>query len=101
MQVVELLELAQSMDQVLLIPDQGPVGQLAAAGQHPSLHDRVHSRHLDPAEHGLDTCVLEDGVEQAGELAVTIPDHEPRSAAGILKIHDEVPGGLDDPAAVG
>jgi hypothetical protein len=30
-QVVELLKLAQSLDQVLLIPDQGPVEQLAAA----------------------------------------------------------------------
>jgi hypothetical protein len=32
-QVPKLLELAQSMDQVLLIPDQGPVEQLAAAGR--------------------------------------------------------------------
>src|SRR6201989_3204361 len=77
-------------------------GRAARGGRSdPSLHDRVHSRHLDPAVHGLDTCVLEDGVEQAGDLAVTIPDQDPRPAAGILKVHDEVPGGLDDPGRRG
>jgi hypothetical protein len=39
--VIELLELAQGVQQMPLIPDQGPVEQLAAAGQHPALHDRV------------------------------------------------------------
>jgi hypothetical protein len=62
------------VQQMPLIPDQGPVEQLAAAGQHPSLHDRVHSRHLDPAEHDRDPGVLEDSVEQGGELAVAVPD---------------------------
>jgi hypothetical protein len=51
--VVELLELTQCADQVPPVPDQGAVEQLAAAGQHPPLADRVHSRHLDPAEHDL------------------------------------------------
>jgi hypothetical protein len=39
--VVELLEHAQCLQQVRLVPDQGPVEQLATAGLHPSLHDRV------------------------------------------------------------
>ena len=49
--------------------------------------------------HDLDAGVLEHGAEQAGELAVAIPDQEPRPAPGILKIHDEVLRGfcvLDD-----
>ena len=50
-----------------------------------------------PLSTDLDTDVGEDGVEHAGELAVTVPDEEPRPAAGILQIHDEVPGRLDDP----
>ena len=58
MSIVELLELTQSVEQVPLIPDQDPVKQLAAAGLHPALHDRVHSRHLDAAEHDLDASVL-------------------------------------------
>src|SRR4051795_12741930 len=41
--VVELLELAQGVEQVPLVPDQGPVQQFVAAGLHPSLHDRVHA----------------------------------------------------------
>ena len=58
----------------------------------PSFHDRIHSRHLDSAEHDRDARVLEDGVEQAGKLAVAVPDQEPRSAADVLQVHDEVPG---------
>ena len=45
--------------------------------------------------------VLEHGVEQAGELAVAVPDQEPRPAAGILKVHDEVLRGLGDPGGSG
>ena len=85
-----------------MVPDQGPVEQFAAAGLHPSLRERVHSRHLDPAEHDLDPGVLEYGVEQAGKLAVAVPDQEPRPAAGVLKVHDEVLRGLGHPGkAVG
>ena len=39
--VVEVLELAQGMDQVALVPDQRPIQQLASAGLHPPLHDRL------------------------------------------------------------
>jgi hypothetical protein len=51
MGVGELLELAQGMAQVPLVPDQDPVQELAPAGLYPLLHDRVHSRHLNAAEH--------------------------------------------------
>ena len=61
-----------------MVPDQGPVEQFAAAGLHPAFHDRVHSGRLDPAEYRFDACVSEDGVDQAGELAVAVPDQEPR-----------------------
>jgi len=36
---VELIELAQDVEQVSLVPDQGPVQQFAAAGLDPPLHD--------------------------------------------------------------
>jgi hypothetical protein len=42
--VVELLEFAQCMQQVLLVPDQGPAEQLAAAGLHPPFDDGVGRR---------------------------------------------------------
>jgi hypothetical protein len=59
--------------EVCLVPDQGAVEQLAAAGLHPAFHDRVHSRHLNPAEYRFDAGVSEDGVDQAEELAVAVP----------------------------
>jgi hypothetical protein len=71
--VVELFELAQGLEQVPLVPDQGPIEELASAGLHPSFHDRVHSRHLNAAEYDLDPRVLEDGVEQGWELAGSSP----------------------------
>jgi hypothetical protein len=98
---VELLEFAQCVQKVPLVPDQGPVEQLVAAGLHSPFHDRIHSRHLDPAEHDLDTRVLEHVVEQAGKFAVSVPEPEPRSAPCIFKIHDEVPRGLCDPGHSG
>ena len=97
MGVVELLELTQSVQQVPLVPDQGPVEQLAAASLHPTLHDRVHSRHLNTAEHDLDPGLLEHGVEQVRELAVAVPDQEPHPASAVLQIHDQVLHGLGNP----
>ena len=69
MGIVELLELTQSMQQVPLAPDQGPVKQLAAAGLYPPLHDRVRSRHLDAAEHDLDPASLRTASSRPGNLA--------------------------------
>jgi hypothetical protein len=97
MPAVEAFELPQSVQQVALVPDQGPVQQLTTAGLHPPLHDRIHAGHPDAAEHDLDTRISQDGVEQFRELAVPIPDQEPGPASGVLKVHDQVPGGLGHP----
>jgi hypothetical protein len=43
--VVETFELAQGVQQVRLVPDQGPVQQLTAARQDPTLHDRIQRLH--------------------------------------------------------
>jgi hypothetical protein len=59
---------------VTLVPDQGAVEQLVAAGPHPSLHDRVHSRDPDTAADGLDAGVGEDLVDEGRELPVPVPD---------------------------
>lgn len=58
------LELAQDLPERALVPDHHAVQQFSPAGLHPPLHDRVHSRYPDAAEHHLDPRVLEDGVEQ-------------------------------------
>jgi len=69
MVVIEGLELAQRTKQVPLIPDQGPIEKLTAAGQHPPFRDRVHSRHPNSGEHDLDARVGQDGVKQPWILA--------------------------------
>jgi hypothetical protein len=45
--VVVLLELAQRVHEVTLVPDQDVVQKLVPAGLHPPFHDRVHARHPD------------------------------------------------------
>jgi hypothetical protein len=42
--VVEVLVLAQRVEQVLLVPDQRSLEKLTAAAVNPALHDRVHVR---------------------------------------------------------
>jgi hypothetical protein len=49
MAIVEGFELAQRMQEVAFIPDQGAIQQLAPAGPYPALHDGVHPRHPDAA----------------------------------------------------
>src|SRR5271165_4899726 len=95
--VAGLLELPQGAQQVGLVPDQRAVQELAPAGLHPPLHDRVHPRHPDPAEYSFDASVSEDGIEQARELPVPVPDQEPCPAAGILQVHHKIPGSLRRP----
>jgi hypothetical protein len=99
--VIEVLELPQCMQEVALVSDERAVQEFVPACLHPAFHDRSHARHLDSGEHRLDPGVREHGVEQAGELAVAVPDQEPRPASGILKVHDEVLRGLASQDAAG
>lgn len=97
MTVVETFELAQGVEQVALVPDQGAVQQLASAGLHSAFRDRFHPRRPDSAEDDLDACVLEDCAEQVGELSVAVPDQEPGPVAGVLEVHGEILRGLRHP----
>jgi hypothetical protein len=54
MVVVEGLELAQRVDQVGVVPDQGAAQELTPAGLHPPFHDRIHPRNADAAGDNLD-----------------------------------------------
>jgi hypothetical protein len=55
------------------------------------------SGHLDAAEHNLGTGVSEHSVEQRWELPVPIADEVTPCAAGVFKVHSEIPHGLPDP----
>jgi hypothetical protein len=74
--VVEVLVLAQHGHQVALVPDQGPVQQLAPAAADPAFHDRVHSRRLDSGADHPGASGLEDGVERGGEVGVPVMQDE-------------------------
>jgi hypothetical protein len=66
--VVEAFEPPLRVQQVALVPDQGPVQQLTTAGLHPPLHDRIHAGLPDAAEHDPDTRISQDGFEQFRDL---------------------------------
>jgi len=46
---------------------------------------------------GSDPCGLEDRVERSAEAGVPVMQHEPRPDAGVIEIHQEVPGLLHHP----
>jgi hypothetical protein len=81
--------------------DQHVIEALTPKSAHEPLGKCVLPRRPDAAEHDLDPGVREHRVKQAGELPVAIPDQEPRPAPGILKIHDQLPRSLDNPACNG
>jgi hypothetical protein len=49
MAVVEVFEFVQRVQEMPLVPDEGSVQQLVAAGLHPAFHDRVHAGCLNAA----------------------------------------------------
>jgi hypothetical protein len=75
--VIEVFEFAQCVQQMVLVPDQGAVEELAPAGLYPPLHDRVHPWHPHPSEPHLDARLGQNGVEQLRELAVGVTDQPP------------------------
>jgi hypothetical protein len=76
MLVGEGLELVERMEQVPLVPGQRAAEDLAAADLHPPFHHRVHPGHPYPGQQYPDTRIGQDGVEQAGELALSVTDQE-------------------------
>src|ERR1039458_3817929 len=73
MLVMVSLVLAQEPPQMVLVPDQGAVQELAAASADPALGDRVHAGAPDVAQHGPDPGA---GQETASKMSVK---SEPRS----------------------
>jgi len=99
--VVEGLVLAQGVEEVALVPDQGPVQEFDAAGLYPALHERVHPRYSDAGGDDLHAGIGHQGVEGGCELRVAVSDQELRLAARILEVHEEVATELHDPLRAG
>jgi hypothetical protein len=95
--VVDLV-LVQDPPQMVLVPDQGAVQELAPASADPAFGDRVHARCPDVAEHGLDPGTGEDRVERGGEVRAAVADHELDPVRLLAEIHDQVAGLLGGPS---
>jgi len=72
--IVVGLVLAEEPPQMGLVPDEGPVEELAAASADPAPGDGVHARRLDVAEHGPDSGIGENRVECGSEVRAAVPD---------------------------
>ena len=86
--VVVTLELVQYGCGVPLVDDQKTVQQLAADGADEAF------RCLDD----LDVDRGEYGVEGGGELAVAVADEEPEASLSVVKVHEQFPRELGQPA---
>ena len=74
--VVDLV-LAQDLPQMVLVPDEGAVQELASASADPAFGDRVHARGPGVAQRGPDPGTGEDRVERSRIVRAAIADHEP------------------------
>ncbi|MFF4752226.1 hypothetical protein ACWD5R_39130 [Streptomyces sp. NPDC002514] len=85
MYVVVLLELAERAVEVVLVPDQGPVGEFVAAGLDPALHDGVHAWHPGAGEDDLeDVLQLPDGTPATSNAELIRVAHAMIQAFGQL-----------------
>jgi hypothetical protein len=96
--------LVEDLLKVASTPDQHPVQTLLSNRPYPPLSDGVGIRCLDRRLDDLDTVGGEDIVEGAGELAVSVPNEEPRCAGSrcppCFPAHRELSCSLDHPRPI-
>ncbi|WP_275560138.1 hypothetical protein [Streptomyces sp. 5-6(2022)] len=87
------------MEEVDLVPDQGPIQQFRAAGLYPALHERVHPRYSNAGGDNLHTGTGHQGVEGGREFGVEVADEELRLAVCVFEVHEPgcgvVAGGVE------
>src|SRR5271166_2662520 len=91
------LVVAQDPPQMVLIPGQDAVEELAPASADPAFGYRVHARRLHVAEHDPDPGISEDRVEWCGEVRAAVADHELDLVCVLAEVHHQVPGLLGGP----
>src|SRR5450631_686826 len=91
------LVLAQDLPQMVLIPDEGTVEQLAPASADPAFGYRVHPGRLHVAEHGPDPGTGEDRVERGRVVRAAVADHELDPVCLLAEVHDQVASLLGGP----
>jgi hypothetical protein len=99
--VVVLLVRSKDTSEVRKVPDQSPVEQFPATGSDPPFHDGVHTRHADARSNDAYACGGEHGIEAVVEERVAVVQYELDIRSGVLEVHQQVAGLLDDPAPAG
>jgi hypothetical protein len=99
--VVMVLVLAKHGCGVPQVDDEDAVEEFAADAADEAFGDRVGSRCLHRCLDDPDVECGEHGVEDCGELGVTVPDEKPEAAAGVLEIHKQVASLLSQPGSGG
>src|ERR1019366_1621778 len=97
MLVVVDLVVAQDPPQMVLVPHQGAVQELAAASPDPAFGDPVHAGRPHVAQHGPDPGAGQDRVERGGEARAAVADHELDSLRLLAEVHEQVAGLLRGP----
>ncbi|EXU62743.1 hypothetical protein Z951_39700 [Streptomyces sp. PRh5] len=92
--VGEVLVLAQGVEEVDLVPEQGPIQRFRAAGLYPALHERVHPRNLH-------TGIGHQGVEGGRAFGVAVADEELRLAVCVFEVPEEFRPSCTIQSAVG
>jgi hypothetical protein len=87
----------QDGHQVALVPDQGPVQQLAPAAADPAFHNRVHPGSLNSGADDPGASGVEDGAERGGDADVAVMQDERHCHPCIVQVHQQVPGLLYHP----
>ena len=99
--VVVLGVLGQHGCGVPLSEDQGAVEEFAADAADEAFGDRVGPRRPHRCLDDADVDGGEDRVECRRELGVAVTDEEPKPAAGVVEVHEQVAGLLGEPGAGG
>jgi hypothetical protein len=94
-----VLVLGENLAQVCGVDDEDPVEELSAYAADTAFHDRIHARRLGRGEHDPYALGAEHLIEQPGELAVPITNHELERPRPLPQIHQQVPGLLSHPAS--
>ena len=95
--VVEVLELPEGVQEVVLVPGERAVQELASASPDPAFGDGVHARRPHVAQHGPDPRIGEDRVERSRKVRATVADHELDTPCLVVEVHDQVAGLLGGP----
>src|SRR5947209_14308177 len=83
------------------VDDQHPVQQLTADSPNPSFGDRVRPGRPQRRAQNAHTLAGEHGIENAGELAIAVPDQKPELGCTVAEVHQKVTCLLSHPGAAG